>query len=105
MRSRYNVYTGVKPIRTRTAIAFSTLGLVLAAGVLPLIMASPASASVTNVNGCSFDESGTTWTLQSSCSSTAEIYVPGGVTLDGGGYTISPTFSKTSPETMPLWGW
>lgn len=95
MRSRYNAYTGVKQIKTKTSIAFSAL--VLAAAALPLTMVGPASASTapTLVNGCSFAESQTNWTLQGDCSSTAEINVPAGVTLDGGGYTISPIFVYT----------
>lgn len=95
MRYRYNVYTGVKKIKTKTAIALSALGLVLGAGGLSLTIFSSASAATpTNLNNCFFAESGNNWTLQSDCSSSAQIDVPAGVTLDGGGYTISPTFSK-----------
>jgi hypothetical protein len=83
--------------RNKVSVAISILGLVLGAGGLSLSMASLASAdSTTVVNGCTFEVSATTWTLQSDCTSTHEIDLPAGVTLDGDNFTISPTFAKTT---------
>ncbi len=98
MRYNYNVYTGIKKLKTKTALGLSTLVLAVAGtgGMAVLSFGSAHADSLATVNGCSFLVSSSTWTLQSDCSSSAEIDVPAGVTLDGGGYTISPTFSKTS---------
>lgn len=97
MRYRIQRVYRIKDIKSRLGIALSALGLVLGAGALPLTMVGSASAA-TNMNGCDFAVTGTTWILQSDCSSTAQIDVPANVTLNGAGYTISPTFTKTSNE-------
>jgi hypothetical protein len=84
-------------VKGRISAAVSILGLVLGTGGLSLSMASSASANpVTNVFGCSFEQSSTLWTLQSNCSNTQEINLPAGVSLDGNDFTISPNFSKNT---------
>ncbi len=52
------------------------------------------AAPIGDTNGCTFNTSGNTYTLQNSCVSTKQIDVPAGATLDGGGHTISPAFAK-----------
>lgn len=53
---------------------------------------STASArAVTNVNGCDFDQTATTWTLVANCTATAPIDIPNGVTLNGASHTIAVT--------------
>ena len=93
MKYNYNVRSYVQKIKTKTTIALSSIALVLGVGGLSLAMSSLVGA--TPPAGCSFAVSGHVWTLQADCSSPAQIDVPEGVTLDGGGYTISPSFAKT----------
>lgn len=93
MKYNYNVRHYVQKIKTKTTIALSSIALVLGVGGLSLAMTSLAGAAPPA--GCSFAKSGNVWTLQADCSSPVQIDVPAGVTLNGGGYTISPSFAKT----------
>ncbi|MBC7564766.1 hypothetical protein H7100_00830 [Candidatus Saccharibacteria bacterium] len=93
MKYNYNVRSYVQKIKIKTTIALSSIALVLGVGGLSLAMSSLAGA-IPAVS-CSFAKLGNAWTLQADCSSSAQIDVPAGVTLDGGGYTISPSFAKT----------
>ena len=93
MEYNYSVRNNVLKIKTKTTIALSPIALVLGVGGLSLAMSSLVGA--TPPAGCSFAKSGNVWTLQADCSSPALIDVPAGVTLDGGGYTISPSFART----------
>ena len=93
MKYNYNVRNYVQKIKTKTTIALSSIALVLGVGGLSLSMSSLVGA--TPPTGCSFAVLGNVWNLQADCSSPAQIDVPAGVTLDGGGYTISPSFTKT----------
>ena len=94
---RHVINGGKNKMKKNLFVASSILGLLLSAGGLSSTMSGVASATpITNLNGCAFEESGSVWTLQSNCNSTQEINVPVGVTLDGGNYTISPTFSYTT---------
>ena len=97
MRARQSSFQSISKTKNRISVAISILGLVLGSGGFSLAIASSASAdSLTNVYGCSFQISTTEWALQSSCSSSHEIDLPAGVTLDGGNFTISPNFSKSN---------
>ena len=93
MKYNYNVCSYVQKIKINTTIALSSIALVLGVGGLSLAMSSLAGA--TPAVSCSFTKLGNAWTLQADCSSSAQIDVPAGVTLDGGGYTISPSFART----------
>ena len=42
-------------------------------------------------DGCSFERTGTTWTLVSDCTTDTSIVLPDNVTLDGAQYTIMAT--------------
>ena len=97
MTARQSSFQSIRKTKNRVSVAISILGLVLGSGGLSLAIASSASAdSMTNVYGCSFQISTTEWALQSSCSSSHEIDLPAGVSLDGNDFTISPTFAKTT---------
>lgn len=82
----------------------------LALLVVAIVFASAAaaavytSASAATISGCSFTQSGTTWTLDGDCDSTSQINVPAGTTLDGDGYTISADFDKTSNSNNSVIG-
>ena len=93
MKYNYNVRNYVQKIKAKTTIALSSIALV--PGVAGLSLAMSNSAGAAPPAGCSFVKLGSVWTLQADCSSSAQIDVPTGVTLDGGGYTISPSFAKT----------
>src|SRR5215475_1764786 len=49
---------------------------------------TPSPHADPTVNGCSFTETPTTWTLTADCTATATIDIPDGVTLIGGGHLI-----------------
>ena len=95
MVTRRSGFQNIHKTKSRVSVAISIMGLVLGAGGLSLTATSSASAdSSTNVNGCSFQKSATEWVLQADCSSSHEIDLPPGVTLDGNNFTISPTFTS-----------
>lgn len=75
-------------MRKRLLFASLTASL-MAAVAMPL-----AAHAATMVNGCSFTQAGSAWTLDANCTSTAQINIPTGVTLDGAGHTISSPFTK-----------
>ena len=105
MLFRHAINGGKHRMKTKIFVKGAILGLVLGAGGLSLTMSGAASATpITNLSGCAFVESGNVWTLQSNCSSTQEINVPAGVTLDGGNYTISPTFPYTNNSNNAVVG-
>jgi hypothetical protein len=56
-----------------------------------VVLASPASAAVLATACPNGALVGTTYTLTGNCAVTAPITVPDGITLDGGGFTISAT--------------
>lgn len=88
----YNIKEGIlKEKISRLSLFFVGLTLALAASLATF---SPASAL--SVSGCSFDDSTPgIWSLEGDCSSSSQINVPANTTVEGNGYTISPTFSKT----------
>src|SRR5262245_23279552 len=68
--------------------------LILMVAALPLgavALSSPASAAVLATACPAGGLVGTTYTLTGDCAVTEPITVPDGVTLDGGGFTISAT--------------
>lgn len=56
---------------------------------LLLLVAVPDLAGA--ADGCSFQRTGTTWTLLSDCGTDSSIVIPDGVTLDGAQHTIMAT--------------
>ena len=99
MTVRHSQYKSIQKAKSRASVAISIFALLLSVGGFSAAIAGSASAdSTTPVNGCSFEESATTWTLLSNCSSTHEIDLPAGVTLDGDNFTISPTFAKSGND-------
>lgn len=64
-----------------------------------------ANAGAISVSGCNFDDSMSgVWTLQSDCNSTAQINIPANTTLEGDGYTISPSFARTGNSNNSVLG-
>jgi hypothetical protein len=55
--------------------------------LLLFVVADPAGAA----DGCSFQKTGTTWTLLSDCATDSSIVLPDGITLDGAQNTIMAT--------------
>jgi hypothetical protein len=53
-----------------------------------LLLLFGASNPADAADGCSFQETGSTWTLQADCATDSSIVVPDGVTLDGAYHTI-----------------
>lgn len=73
------------------------LMVAIAALFIATIAATGLRADALTVAGCSFDDSvAGVWSLESDCTSSAQINVPAGTTVEGNGYTISPSFTKTS---------
>lgn len=81
----------IKQRLTLLAMTVAFLGTSVGAAAVPL---ATASATALPLHGCIFDESATTWTLQGNCVSDDQIEVTAGVTVEGGGFTISPNFTK-----------
>ncbi len=52
-------------------------------------LAIDPSFSLETVGTCTFDVSGSTWTLTEPCTTTETIFVPDGFTLDGNGHTVT----------------
>jgi hypothetical protein len=58
-----------------------------------------SASALTAGGGCNFDNTTPNlWVLQGNCTSTSQINVPAGTTLDGAGYAISPSFTKTDND-------
>jgi len=73
---------------------FIKLGLV--AGVAVVSLSSGGAHALATVQGCTFDDSEAgVWKLTADCTSTAQINIPVGTTVEGNGYTISAGFTKT----------
>lgn len=92
----YSLMAGfnIKSIKKYTATATSII-LTL---VLLLAPTTHAVAVPTDKNGCNFSISGSVWTLENDCTSTAQINIPTGVTLEGNAKTIFASFPKTNND-------
>lgn len=100
----YSLGRGLRTIKTKTAMMLSVAGIVAGSGGMTLAIMASAHAAPLSMNGCTFDSTAGTWTLQADCTSTAEINLPSNTTLDGAGHTISAGFAKTDNSNNAVLG-